>query len=65
MRWLRESRLLGIVVIVLALMVYVVTMGGIMPLLWSYRHHPVVYFLLAFLSGGHLEELLQETGTWL
>jgi hypothetical protein len=65
MRWLRESRLLGIVLMVLALMVYVATMWGIMPLLWPYRHHPVVHFLLAFLSGGHLEELLQETGTWL
>jgi hypothetical protein len=65
MRWLRDSRLLGVVVLVLALIVYLVTMWGIMPLLWSYRDHALVRFLLAFLSGGHLEELFQETGSLL
>ena len=57
MRWLRDSRLLGIVLIVTAAVVYLVTMWGIMPLLWPYRGHPLVWMLLAFLSGGHLEEL--------
>lgn len=65
MRWLRDSRLLGIVLIVLAVVVYLVTMWGIIPLLWPYRDHSLVRVLLAFLSGGHLEELLQETGSLL
>jgi hypothetical protein len=65
MRWLPDSRLLGVVVIVLALIVYLVTMWGIMPLLWPYRDHALVRFLLAFLSGGHLEELFPETGSLL
>ena len=33
-----------------------------MPLLWPYRDHPLVWVLLAFISGGHLGELFQETG---
>jgi hypothetical protein len=57
MRWLRDSRLLGIVLIITAAVVYFVMMWGIMPLLWPYREHPLVWMLLAFLSGGHLEEL--------
>jgi hypothetical protein len=57
MRWLRDSRLLGIVLIITAAVVYLVMMWGIMPLLWPYREHPLVWMLLAFLSGGHLEEL--------
>jgi hypothetical protein len=62
MRRLRDSHLLGIVLIVLGVAVYLVTIWGIIPLLWPYRDHPLVRFLVAFLSGGHLEELLQETG---
>jgi hypothetical protein len=65
MRWLRTSRLRGIVRIVMAAVVYVVMMWGIMPLLWPYRNHPLVWMLLAFLSGGHLEELFHEMGTLL
>jgi hypothetical protein len=65
MRWLRESRLLGMVLIVLAVVVYLVMMWGGLPLLWPYGDHPLVRMLLAFLSGGHLEELFQETGSWL
>jgi hypothetical protein len=65
MRWLRESRLIGIVLIVLGMIVYLVLMWGGMPLLWPYRDHPLMYFLLAFLSGGHLEEVFQETGVLL
>ena len=57
MRWLRISHLRGIVLIVMAAVVYLVMMWGIMPLLWPYREHPLVGMLLAFLSGGHLEEL--------
>ncbi len=65
MQWLRTSRLRGIVLIIMAAVVYLVMMGGIMPLLWPYRDHPLVWMLLAFLSGGHLEELFHETGTLL
>jgi hypothetical protein len=57
MRWLRDSHLLGIVLIITAAVVYLVMMWGIMPLLWPYREHPLAWMLLAFLSGGHLEEL--------
>jgi hypothetical protein len=57
MRWLRDSRLLGIVLIITAAIVYLVMMWGIMPLLWPYRENLLVWMLLAFLSGGHLEEL--------
>jgi hypothetical protein len=64
MRWLRESRLLIIALIVLALVVYLMIWES-MPLLWPYRDHPLVWFLLAFLSGGHVEELLYETGSLL
>jgi hypothetical protein len=64
MRWLRESRLLIIALIVLALVVYLMIWES-MPLLWPYRDHPLVWFLLAFLSGGYVEELLYETGSLL
>jgi hypothetical protein len=57
MQWLRDSRLLRIVLIVMAAVVYLVLIWGMMPLLWPYRDHPLVWVLLAFLSGGHLEEL--------
>jgi hypothetical protein len=63
MRWLRRSRVMGMLLIVLALIVYVVVMWGGIPLLWPYRDHPLVRVLLAFLTGGHLEELFQETGS--
>jgi hypothetical protein len=65
MRWLRRSRVRGIVLIVLTLVVYVIIMWGGIPLLWPYRDHPLVRVLFAFLTGGHLEELFQETGAWL
>jgi hypothetical protein len=65
MRWFRNSRLRGMALLILALVVYLaITWVGI-PLLWPYRDHPLVHFLLAFLSGGHLEELFQETGSLL
>jgi hypothetical protein len=64
MRWLRDSRLLSIGLIVLGVVVYLM-MWGMIPLLWPYRDHLLVWVLLAFLSGGHLEELFQETGTLL
>jgi hypothetical protein len=41
MRWLRESRLLGLVLIVLGLIAYLM-MWGMIPLLWPYRDHPLV-----------------------
>ena len=65
MRWLGNSRLLGIVLMVMAAVVYFVLMWGMIPLLWPYRDHPLVWVLLAFLPGGHLEELFQEAGTLL
>lgn len=65
MRWLRDSRLRSVVLIVMAAVVYLVMISGIIPLLWPYRDHPLVWMLLAFLSGGHLEELFHETGTLL
>jgi hypothetical protein len=63
MRWLRESRLLVIALIILALVVYLMIWESI-PLLWPYRDHPLVWFILAFLSGGHMEEILYETGSF-
>ena len=65
MRWVRGSRVTGMLLIALALIVYVVVMWVGIPVLWPYRGHPLVRVLLAFLTGGHLEELFQETGAWL
>jgi hypothetical protein len=66
MRWLRDARRLRLVLfLLLAFIGMFVVYGVVFPLLWPYRDHPVVWFLLAFLSGGHLEELLEETGTLL
>ena len=64
MQRLRESRLLVIALIVLAMVVYLMMWESIL-LLWPYRDHALVRFLLAFLSGGHLEELCYETGSFL
>jgi hypothetical protein len=64
MRWLRDPRLRSVVLILLAVVLYLM-MWGLIPLLWPYRDHPLVWVLLAFLSGGHLEELFHETGTLL
>jgi hypothetical protein len=58
MRWPRRPRVMGVLLIALALIIYVVVMWGGIPLLWPYRDHPLVRVLLAFLTGGHLEELL-------
>jgi RsiW-degrading membrane proteinase PrsW (M82 family) len=57
MRWLRDTRVLSVVLVLLALIGYVVVYEVAFPLLWPHRDHPLVWFLLAFLSGGHLEEL--------
>jgi uncharacterized membrane protein len=56
---------MGILLIFLAVAIYLVMIGEIIPLLWPYRDYPLVRVLLAFLSGGHLEELFQETGSLL
>ena len=64
MRRLRESRLLVIALIVLAVVVYLMMWESI-SLLWPYRDYALVRFLLAFLSGGHWEELYDESGTFL
>lgn len=65
MRWLRDTRVLSVVLLLLTLVGYCVVYGVVFPLLWPYREHPLVWFLLALLSGGHLEEIFQETGTLL
>jgi hypothetical protein len=64
MRRLRESRLLVITLIFLVLVLYLIMWESI-PLLWPYHDHPLVWLLWAFLSGGHLEELLYETVSFL
>jgi hypothetical protein len=65
MGWLRDSRRLSVALAVIAAVVYFMMVWGIIPLLWPYRDHPPVWVLLAFLTGGHLEELFHETGTLL
>jgi hypothetical protein len=55
MRWLRERRVRGTVLALLALAVYFGMIWGVMPLLWPYRDHPLVRVLFALLSGDHLE----------
>ena len=64
MRWLCDSRLLLIALIVLAVVVYLMMWESI-PLLWPYGDHPLVWCLLVLLSGGYVEELLYETGSCL
>jgi hypothetical protein len=53
------------VLMVLAKVVFLAMILGVFPLLYSYRVHRSVRVLLAFPSGNDLEELVQETGTWL
>jgi hypothetical protein len=65
MCWLRDFRVLGIVLVFLILASYFIILAWVFPLLWPYRDHPLVRVLLAFLSGGHLEELLQDPGVLL
>jgi RsiW-degrading membrane proteinase PrsW (M82 family) len=65
MCWRRDTRVLSVVLLLLALIGYFVVYGVAFPLLWPYREHPLVWLVLAFLSGGHLEELFQQTGTLL
>jgi hypothetical protein len=62
MRWPREPRIMGFLFILFAVIIYLLMFGGVIPLLWLYRDRLLVRVLLAFLSGGHLEELFQETG---
>jgi hypothetical protein len=54
--------MLGIVLFLLAFMGYFIVYGVVFPLLWLYRDHPLVWFLLAFLSGNHLPELFPDAG---
>jgi hypothetical protein len=60
MCWLRDFRVLGIVLVFLILASYFIILAWVFPLLWPYRDHPLARVLLAFLSGGHLEELFQD-----
>ena len=65
MRWFREPRIMGILLIFLAAVIYLVMLGEVIPLLWPYRDYPLVRVLFALISGGHLEELFQEAGALL
>jgi hypothetical protein len=65
MRWPWDPRAMGILLIFLAVAISLVMIGEVIPPLWWHRDHPVVRVLLAFLAGGHLEDLLQEMGRWL
>jgi hypothetical protein len=66
MRWLRHTRARSVVLVLLVLIGYFVVYEVVFPRLWLYRdHYPLVRLLLAFLSGGHLEELFEQTGTLL
>jgi hypothetical protein len=40
-------------------------MWGMIPFLWPYRDYPMMWALLAFLSGSYLEGFSQETETLL
>ena len=62
MHWPLDSRLMGILLISLAVAIYLAMIGEVIPLLWWHRDHPVVRVLLALLCGGHLEEPFQEMG---
>jgi hypothetical protein len=63
MRWLRDRpRRTFVLLLFLALLGYFIVYGVVFPLLLPYRDHPLVWFVLALLSGGHLEELFQEIG---
>jgi hypothetical protein len=63
MRWLRDRhRRAFMLLLVLTLLGYFVVYGVAFPLLLPYRDHPLVWFVLALLSGGHLEELFQDIG---
>jgi hypothetical protein len=52
MLWPREPHVIGILLILVAVAIYFVLMGEVIPLLWPYRDHPLVRVLLALLSGG-------------
>jgi hypothetical protein len=62
MRWPREPRVMGFLLILFAVVIYFIMIAEVIPLLWPNRDRPLVRVLLAFFSGGHLEELFQEAG---
>jgi hypothetical protein len=62
MRWPREPRIIGFLLILFAVVIYLIMIAEVLPLLWPNRDHPLVRVLLALFSGGHLEELFQEAG---
>jgi hypothetical protein len=51
------------VLVLLLLLGDVVIDGVVFPLMWPDRHQAVVWLLLAFLAGGHLEERFEQAGT--
>jgi hypothetical protein len=63
MRWLRQSRLVGVVLVTLAAFIYLVIMWGVLPRLWPYREHALVRLLLAVLYSDHLPEALDDLGS--
>ena len=62
MRWPREPRVMGFLLILFAVVIYFIMIAEVIPLLWPNRDRPLVRVLLALFSGGHLEELCQEAG---
>jgi hypothetical protein len=57
MRWPRDPRVMGTLLIFLAVAIYLVMIGEVIPLLWWHRDLPVVRVLIAFLCGGLLQRL--------
>jgi hypothetical protein len=51
MRWLRDTRVLSVVLVLLVLIGYFVVYEVVFPLLWPHREHPLVWILLAFVMG--------------
>jgi polyferredoxin len=63
MPWLRDPRRRRFVLfLLLAFIGYLAVYEVVFPLLWPYRDHPMVWFLLAFFSGNHLPELFPGRG---
>jgi hypothetical protein len=61
-RWRCHPAVLSGVLVLLLLLGDVIIYGVVFPLLWPYRDQVLVWLLLAFLSGGHMEELFEQTG---
>jgi hypothetical protein len=56
MRWPREPRIIGFLLIVFAVVIYRIMIAEVIPSLWPNRDRPLMRVLLA---------LFQEAGMWL